>query len=136
MQLGGDAQIGRGFAAILAHAHIELDDIAFFETLKAGLLHFRNMDENVFRRTIRRDETVSLHRIKPLHCSTHVLYFLYSMPAPYGWAALSGKLLWRLAQPVAGSEHAGLAEAGPAGQLETVIAQFARNREKKGAGGE
>jgi hypothetical protein len=54
----------------------------------------------------------------------------YFTPAPYGWAALSGKLLWRLAQPVAGSS---LHSQVRPGQLKTVIAQFKGQRKQKGA---
>jgi hypothetical protein len=98
-------EIHSRFATILAHSEFEFDSLTLIKTDETSFLYFRDMNEHVFVRAIRSNKAVTLCRIKPLNCSTHVYSSFVTATIPKnGRTASSGKLLWRLAQPVAGSE--------------------------------
>jgi hypothetical protein len=62
-------QIFRRFLAAVRD-DIERHLGAIRQTVQAGLLDGRNMDENVLAAAIRRDEAITLLAVKPFHCST------------------------------------------------------------------
>ncbi len=74
--LGRFAQVRGGFAAILAHRHIEFQHVPLVQLIQVGFLHFGDVNKDVLRFAIGGNKAVTFCRIKPFDCSTHLTHVL------------------------------------------------------------